>query len=213
MSWLATSWTEDNCRLDNIRGDMAILLEPFTIGADLTDFYVRNRIGMKSIVIRTEEKTIYGQRNVKDITNALSAFAKQKWRKSPDVGAVLLHLHDSDQAGVPGRLTGGDFEHVCAAIIREAGLSVEVTSASGDKGVDLLAETPDYRVAIQCKLLSKPAGLKAVQEVVAGMKHYATDYGMVVCDAGFTKAAEDLAQSNGVILGDQRMLRRLSDVF
>ena len=53
---------------------------------------------------------------------------------------------------------------------------------------------------MQCKYYSAPVGLGAVQEAVAGKAMYGCNAAMVVTNSTFTKAAEELAVQNGVVL-------------
>ena len=88
----------------------------------------------------------------------------------------------------------------CESILREAGWNVEQTQASNDQGVDLIAQIEDLEVCIQCKRYSNPVGNKAVQEVIAGKAFYNGTHAVVVSNAGFTKAAKNLAESADVLL-------------
>jgi restriction system protein len=69
----------------------------------------------------------------------------------------------------------------------------------------------DIRVCIQCKRYSKPVGNKAVQEIVAGMTHWNGTHAVVVSNAGFTKAAQKLAESTGVFLVNDMELENLEN--
>lgn len=96
---------------------------------------------------------------------------------------------------------GIDFEHTCANILRGRGFSnVEVTKASGDQGVDVLASKDGRRYAVQCKLYSNPVGNKAVQEVYAGKTYYGCTDAAVMTNSTFTESAKVLADSLGVEL-------------
>lgn len=108
-------------------------------------------------------------------------------------------------------MSGMDYENYCARILQEAGWEVETTVASGDQGVDLIAMIEDIRVCIQCKRYSKPVGNKAVQEIVAGMTHWNGTHAVVVSNAGFTKAAQKLAESTGVFLVSDMELENLEN--
>jgi restriction system protein len=103
-------------------------------------------------------------------------------------------------------MSGEEYEQYCAQILEEAGWQVEGTAVTGDQGVDLIVMIDDVRVCIQCKRYSKPVGNKAVQEVVAGRTHWNGTHAVVVSNAGFTKAAQKLAESTGVLLiGDMEL--------
>ena len=97
---------------------------------------------------------------------------------------------------------GIDFEHWCAEKIEAQGWSVTVSQASGDQGIDLVCSKDSVTVAVQCKRYSTPIGNKAIQEVYTGARHYLADAAVVVGTGGFTRSAEELARSTGVILLD-----------
>lgn len=98
---------------------------------------------------------------------------------------------------------GTSYEYSVADYLRKNGYSdVEVTKASGDYGVDVTAYRSGIKYAVQCKYYSKPVGLDAVQEVVAGKAYYNCDCAMVVTNNTFTESAITLAKHNGVILLD-----------
>jgi restriction system protein len=90
-------------------------------------------------------------------------------------------------------MSGEDFEEFCADILRGNGFSdVEVTKASGDHGVDVLAKKDGVKYAIQCKRYSKPVGNKTVQEVYSGKDIYKADVAVVMSNMDFTaQAIED----------------------
>lgn len=90
-------------------------------------------------------------------------------------------------------MSGEQFEEFCADILRGNGFeNVEVTKASGDHGVDVLATKDGQKYAIQCKRYSKPVGNKAVQEVYSGKDIYKADIAVVMSNMDFTaQAIED----------------------
>ncbi|WP_457797675.1 restriction endonuclease [Methylocystis sp. S23] len=106
-------------------------------------------------------------------------------------------------------MTPGEFEHYCAAALRRAKWRAHVTPASGDQGVDIVAEKRGLRIVVQCKMYSKPVGNRAVQEIAAGVAHAEAQRGVVVTTIGYTPAAEALAESNGVLLLHHSELRRI----
>ena len=94
----------------------------------------------------------------------------------------------------------GDFERWCAATLRRAGWRTRLTGGSGDQGADVVAERDGLAVVLQCKLYAKPVGNKAVQEAFAARHHYGAAHAAVVTNAGFTRAAAELAGTTGVAL-------------
>lgn len=98
-------------------------------------------------------------------------------------------------------MEGHDYEYLAAQYLRNHGYKfVEVTKASGDYGVDIIAHKGAHKYAVQCKYYSQPVGVKAVQEAVAGKAMYDCDKAMVITNSTYTKAAENLAAKNNVLL-------------
>ena len=95
-------------------------------------------------------------------------------------------------------MSGEEFEEFCANILRGNGYTnVEVTKASGDHGIDVLASKDNVKYAIQCKRYSKPVGNKAVQEAYSGKDIYKADVAVVMSNMDFTpQAIEDARKLN-----------------
>ena len=104
-------------------------------------------------------------------------------------------------------MSGYDFEHWCAGLLRRLSFSsVEVTQASGDQGVDVLAEKGGVKYAVQCKCYSSDIGNHSVQEVHAGKSMYNCHVGVVMTNRHFTPAAKELARKTGTLLWDRDAL-------
>lgn len=102
-----------------------------------------------------------------------------------------------------------EYESIIATNLSNLGFITRTTSISGDFGVDILAEKNGISFAIQCKMYSAPVGINAVQEISSGRIHYKQDYGVVVSNASFTKAARELAKTNNIILLKDNELDKL----
>lgn len=96
--------------------------------------------------------------------------------------------------------TPREYELYCANQFEKAGWVAKATQATADQGVDVLASKKERKLAAQCKRFSRAVGNKAVQEIVAGMRHYDCREGVVIAPNGFTKSAQQLAKSNNVKL-------------
>lgn len=94
-------------------------------------------------------------------------------------------------------MSGTEFEDYVATRMRRAGWQVAFTSASGDYGVDLIAQRDGKSVAIQCKRHGKSVGVAAVQQVVAGARHHGCTRSIVISNQEFTQAAKQLAATHG----------------
>jgi hypothetical protein len=102
-----------------------------------------------------------------------------------------------------GRLYPPEFEQFTADVFKMLGYSVRRTGQTGDQGVDVVAEKPGRRLAIQVKCYSNTVGNSSVQEVFAGMMHYRCNVCVVVTNNYFTKSATALAASTGCVLIDR----------
>jgi len=110
-------------------------------------------------------------------------------------------------------LSGVDYELYCLKILANAGWKVSPTKATGDQGVDLIAEMGGQVVCLQCKRYGQPVGNKAVQEVVSGKTFYRGDYAVVVSNASYTQSAKELAQSTGAFLISDEDLIHLNEII
>lgn len=104
-------------------------------------------------------------------------------------------------------MSGTEFETWCAALLLKNGFSkANVTKASGDHGVDIVAEKDGIYYAIQCKCYHSDLGNAPVQEVYAGKEMYKCQVGVVMTNRHFTKGARELAESTRVLLWDRDKL-------
>jgi len=93
-----------------------------------------------------------------------------------------------------------DYEFYCAQLFEKEGWVAKVTQASSDQGVDVQANKGGLHLVAQCKKYAKPVGNKAVQEIVAGMRYYNANKGVVIATNGFTRSAVKLANANNINL-------------
>lgn len=111
-------------------------------------------------------------------------------------------------------MEGHDFEHLCADALRANGYKqVQVTQASGDYGIDVLAQNNGVSYAIQCKRYNSPVGNHAVQEAYAGAAYYGSSVPVVLTNQDFTPAAREMAASLGVKLWGRSELDDLLRVY
>lgn len=107
---------------------------------------------------------------------------------------------------------GLEFEHFIAQKLRNHGVAADVTTGSGDQGVDVIATNRrGTRIAIQTKLYSSKVGNKSVQEVFTGMQFHGCSLAVVVTNNYFTKSAIEIATATGVRLVDRDQLKKLEE--
>ncbi len=124
-------------------------------------------------------------------------------RPGPIFRSDTLTIEDVDQ------MTGLEFEAFVAAIIRCMGHTAEVTRASNDFGVDVIATVNGERIAIQAKRYSGNVSRTAVSDAVAGKSHYDCQKAAVVTCSNFTKSAIEFAESVDCMLMDRSVVKNL----
>lgn len=119
-------------------------------------------------------------------------------------------IEDVDFADID-TMDGIAFEHYVAKMLRCNNFSnVEVTKASGDFGVDVIAKKNKQRWVFQCKHYSSPLGIRPIQEVFAGKERYKAEVAVVVTNSRFTSHAIELADCLGVLLWDREKLCKMN---
>ncbi|HFJ9404258.1 TPA: restriction endonuclease [Bacillus paranthracis] len=105
-------------------------------------------------------------------------------------------------------MDGYQFEEFVAKLFQEMGYKTEVTSSSGDYGIDVVAKRKGLTIGIQAKRYSDKVPNKAVQEVIAGISYYKLDQGLVITNNYFTRQAKNQAKGTNVLLWDRDMLQQ-----
>lgn len=104
-------------------------------------------------------------------------------------------------------MDGYQFEAWCADALKAKGfISVSVTQASNDQGVDILAEKDGVKYAFQCKRYSTDLGNTPIQEVHSGKDYYHRHVGVVITNQGFTTGAVSLAKETGTLLWGRKWI-------
>lgn len=128
-------------------------------------------------------------------------------KKKKNKGSPYIFQDTREELEKIDRLDGIEFEYYISNLLKEIGfLNVEVSKASNDYGVDIVASKDNYKYAFQCKRYSTSVNNTAVQEVVAGMNYYNCNKAVVVTNNYFTQNAIELARFNNVELWDRDKL-------
>jgi len=104
-------------------------------------------------------------------------------------------------------MNGHEFEKFISILFSKMGYTSAVTKGSQDQGIDVVVNKNNNNIGIQCKRYAKDVKNSAIQEVVAGVKHYHLNKAMVITNRYFTKSAIELAKTNDVILWDRDILK------
>lgn len=131
------------------------------------------------------------------------SLAEKDWRRY----YKLKNLASVDE------LDGIEFEVAIAGLYESKGYSVEMTKASGDYGVDLLAKKGTEILAIQAKRYSEKVGIQAVQEASSGALYYKANKTVVITNSFFTDPAKELAKKIGVTLMNKKHLANMWESY
>ncbi len=104
-------------------------------------------------------------------------------------------------------MDGYEFENFVADLFNKMGYATIITKASGDQGVDVIAEKNGIRIGIQAKCYSGKVPNSAIQQVVAGISYHNCKKGIVVTNSYFTESAKEIANSNNIVLWDRLILK------
>lgn len=108
-----------------------------------------------------------------------------------------LHISGVD------KMSGTEFEHFIAKLLRKQGYQVREIGGYEDYGVDLIASRDSHRYAVQIKRWNQEVGVNAVRSAVAGVKFHKCTKAVVITNHYFTKRAKSLAEANGCKLIDR----------
>lgn len=132
-----------------------------------------------------------------------------------NIGFFKNYLHDiqhfllATELKYIDSLNGLEFESFISDLLVKLGYTTRVTPASGDKGVDIIAEKSGYLFAVQCKHYSSSVDIKAVQECFTGTTIYDCDFGIVCTTNYFTAPAMAAAEKTNIELWDRDYLIEL----
>lgn len=110
-------------------------------------------------------------------------------------------------------LSGIEFENVCQQLIEKMGFSVETTKASGDGGIDLIANNYQPilsgRYIIQCKRYSGSVGEPIIRDLYGVITSERANKGILITTGYFTKSAISFAGGKQIELIDGAKLNGL----
>ncbi|HLA28835.1 MAG TPA: restriction endonuclease [Syntrophales bacterium] len=105
------------------------------------------------------------------------------------------------------KMDGLSFERLVASILKNEGFAlIEVTKASGDFGVDVIALRSNCRYAIQVKRASGKVSRRAISDAVAGKKYYSCGAAIVITNSYLSQQSKEFASSVGCGIVDRDVL-------
>lgn len=152
------------------------------------------------IVVKNEIDTLV--KSIGPLTNYQFDYAKEQffWEK----------YHEMLPLNIEAEMSGLDFERLIEYILLCLGYKTQLTKASSDHGVDIVAiDEKGVRIAIQTKRYTSKVGIAAVQEVNTGRVVYRCTDAWVITNSTFTPNAEYAAMLNNVRLIDGEKLTEM----
>lgn len=183
-------------------------VEEFGMGNEQTLAFLDNYTGREEVKSDVEDK-FEEMRNERELEQF-----KQELNSSQGAKNLLGEIEDNhiDWKDIQ-QMNGFDFEEVVADLFNAKGYDAKVTSGSGDQGADVVADKDFEKVVIQAKRYKGKVSNSAVQEVVASMKHYNADRGLVITNSQFTSSARELASSNDIELWNGGKLKEQIEAY
>ena len=107
---------------------------------------------------------------------------------------------EENELGYYENMDGLEYEQFIKNCFIKNGCEAQVTKASGDQGVDVVAEIGDKRIAVQCKHYNSKVGNDAIQQVYSAKDFFDCNIAVVISNNNFTNQAKQLASKLGVYL-------------
>lgn len=202
----------EECNIFNEYVEMIINCNEINDSSDEVIAYFTYHAMKKGYITADEFLPIYFDICKKTFEEIRQNISKKSFRNKLKIGLsskkTSFTINDVDM------MNGMEFENFICDLYNKMGYNSEVTKASGDQGLDVIAEKNGKRIGIQAKCYSNTVGNSAIQEAVAGKNYYKCDKVIVVTNNSYTNSAIDLAQVNDVILWDRNILKeKISELF
>lgn len=147
-----------------------------------------------------EVKEILKELKQKELENDLFENPQKKTIKNDAHSTTLSTIDRID------RMTGVQFEIFMEDYFKKQGFKVTRTPLSGDYGIDLIIENDFSKIGVQVKCYKNKVDISAIQQAVAGLRHYGLSSGMVVTNSTFQPSAIQLAKENNIMLWNRNKL-------
>ncbi len=147
-----------------------------------------------------EAKGIIETKKHKKLESELFGKPKRKPTVSDEQPSTLYLIDRID------RMTGEQFEIFMEDFFKKQGFKVTRTPLSGDYGIDLIIENDFSKIGVQVKCYKNKVDISAIQQAVAGLRHYGLSSGMVVTNSTFQPSAIQLAKENNIMLWNRNKL-------
>lgn len=183
-------------------------------GGNVHGMFIYYLMSMKKFELEDYKK---GYINCKEIFNKIYGRLKNENDFNTFVNSLIGNEDDRGKTysiDDVDLMSGAEFENFISILFNKMGFITRITKATGDQGIDVIAEKDELKYGIQAKCYSSQVSNSAIQEVVAGAAFYNCNKAIVVTNNYFTGSAKELADANGVILWDREMIKnKIEELF
>ena len=105
-------------------------------------------------------------------------------------------------------LSGRAFERELASLFERQGYKVELTPASGDRGIDILLKRSGKTTIVQCKQTAKPVGPAVVRELYGALISSRADEAILASVGGVTSGVQEFLSDKPIrVMGLPEIVR------
>lgn len=180
--------------------------------SELYSFFDKNKLLVKRIIDANKFCDAFNRISYNVLARDLGRNAKLSRCRYDGYIFDLVLLAAESGASSELEFSGVDFERMCMEELLTLGFDAYLTKPTGDFGADIIAEKDGLTYCIQCKYLSRPVGVKAVQEVAGAQRHYLSDFSVIISITPPTLPARELATSTNVTIIDFSNLSSIEDL-
>ena len=206
------------CALDDIGGKIFFGILTLVFSFFSSDLFIV-LLSKKKNIINEKNKELESFNKEKEILisqleNLRNEINKYLIKKN-DIILEINNLKNEKNTSIDyvDALEGLEFEEYVYNLLKKLGYkNVSKTPATGDFGIDILAEKDNIKYAIQCKNYNNILSNKCVQEAFSGKQYYNCHVGVVVTNNYFTNHAIQLANKNGILLWNRDKLIELIEL-
>lgn len=174
---------------------------------------IGERFGFGYLVTKFDEHTAYYGAAMSGLDSKIEHFGafsrnllSSLGRKTTDSGTCFEEIDIQS-------LNGLEFEQVCEQLVKKMGFETEVTKASGDGGIDIVATNNSPLLSgkyiIQCKRYSGSVGEPIIRDLYGVVTSERANKGILMTSGTFTRQAIDFAEGKPIELIDGIGLRKL----
>lgn len=146
----------------------------------------------------------------------LEGIVSERERDLDDINSSVQHEYTEKNLDI-NKLTGVEFEKLCQQLVENMGFETELTKASGDGGIDLIAYNYQPLLSgkyiIQCKRYSGSVGEPIIRDLYGVVMSERANKGVLMTTGYFTKSAIAFAEGKPIELIDGSKLNDLLNSY